>query len=144
MKAGTYIIQASLWVGYIIFSALCFPMFNSDVAFAALALLAISSWYFGRQHGFYLIIVLEFYHYLLFDYYSDIYIFYQTKAFGTACSILITLIAGHLRTQRDTLKRTSEALNTTVSDRTCELQQMIEKLIDDDEQIRAKTGTGHP
>jgi signal transduction histidine kinase len=76
------------------------------------------------------------YHYWLFDYYGEFLIFYQTKVFGIFSASCISLIAGRLKEMRDRVKGLSVELDRKVEERTNELDQLILKLITDDEHIR--------
>lgn len=135
-----YIVYGLLWLTYIAFSFNYFPIFNSNVTFLALPLVALGAWQLGTRKGLIVVLLTLPYHYFLYDYYGDIYIFYQTKFFGYLALLIIVLITGSLRQLRNDLKQHSIALDHIVAERTEELNNLIEQLIADDENIRRSLG----
>jgi signal transduction histidine kinase len=137
MSKIKHIIYALLWVGYLFFTFFFFPSQNINVTIPSLILFTIGAWLYGTEYSLLMIFLIIIpYHLFLFDYYGDILATYQAKAIGVFSASFIALLAGRLKEMRDRVKGLSVELDRKVEERTNELDQLILKLITDDEHIR--------
>jgi signal transduction histidine kinase len=100
-------------------------------------LFTIGAWLYGTEYSLLMILLIIIpYHIILLDYYGDILATYQAKAIGVFSALFIAVLAGRLKEMRDREKGLSLELDRKVAERTNELDQLILKLITDDERIR--------
>lgn len=140
MRYGN-IIFGMVWLTYVAFSYLLFPVFLGNVIAPLILLVAIGAWYYGRVIGYFLILLSIPYHaYIMSHVYGDIFIVYQTKAFGTYILIAVVFLVGKIKSLYNEIAQLNQNLDSTVNERTRELNERTTLLVERDENIRTKLG----
>ncbi|MBN2163474.1 MAG: hypothetical protein JXR25_01195 [Pontiellaceae bacterium] len=140
MARFAHISYCILFLFYALFVFIAFPFFNINAAIPSIVLCGLGAWIYGSSKGLRIAFAIIAYFYFIFDYYGDILMIYQAKAFGTFTFTFVVIGIGYLKEQRDKVKTLSALLDQKVSERTEMLNQLIRQLIDDDEYIRRSLG----
>lgn len=140
MNKAKLIIYTFSWIAYSVYSFIFFPVYNTDVCFVALVLLAIGAWLYGPHKALFICLTLLIQNGFLYQYYGDILALYYLNALGTFLSLIIIFIVGNLKLLRDNAAEISVELDNKVEQRTNELQRLIDQLIADDEKLRRNLG----
>lgn len=135
-----YIAYGLLWIVHILFSFIFFQKFNISAAIPCIFLVGIGAWLFSSRTALLIALFALIYAAGLCDFYGDIFVIYQAKAFTTFSLITVVLLVGAFKKKHHAVRQLKVILDRKVEERTKELHQLIEQLITDDENLRRTLG----
>ncbi|VGO17237.1 Sensor histidine kinase LiaS [Pontiella desulfatans] len=139
MKARTILFIVA-WALYAVATFVLFPRFNSNVGFPAILFTGVGSWLFGRSTGLWLLLPMLIHQIALFEYFADEYIYYTDRVIGTVIHLSAIALVGTLKDSLESIRAVNTRLDLAVLERTRELDNLTQKLIEHLETLRISRG----
>ena len=141
MQKRVTILYSIVWIAYVAFTLIMFPVWNSTVIIPGIPLLALGAWLYGTTTGLLIALAAIIHLSILTSFiFADFTVYYMNRLVGPLVSITVVFLCGHLRNNLNAIKITNHNLDRLVEERKSELALLAEQLINDSEQRRVLHG----
>lgn len=135
-----YLVYALLWMAFIAYGYLAFPLLHDKVMFPIGILMALAAWWFSRTTALLMCLSGLIHHIINYQVFADVYDNFQNRLNATLSSLLLVFIFNTLRKHVENIRNLNSRLSHLVKERTQEYEQSIGQLIASTEHAKIING----